>query len=70
MREKHEDGSELLAGDSYDLAVGLRRRLAGTERPESASVASQLQFAARQRLGSDPTVGRRARRARRRAIQT
>ncbi len=41
------------AGDTYDLAVGLRQRLAETVRPQPASVTSQLQSAARERLGSD-----------------
>jgi hypothetical protein len=41
------------AGDTYDLAVGLRQRLAETVRPQPASVTAQLQSAARERLGSD-----------------
>jgi hypothetical protein len=49
------------AHDTYDLAVGLRRRLAEVARPESVSVTSQLQFAARARLGSGGSVGGRFR---------
>jgi hypothetical protein len=45
------------AGDTYDLAVGLRQRLAETVRPQGASVTAQLQSAARERLGSDRTFG-------------
>jgi hypothetical protein len=38
------------AGDSYDLAVSLRQRLADAGRTPSASVTSQLQTVARERL--------------------
>jgi hypothetical protein len=52
MNAKQEQPHESLAHDTYDLAVGLRRRLADAAGPPSASVTSQLQFAARKRLGS------------------
>jgi hypothetical protein len=45
------------AGDTYDLAVSLRQRLAESARPQSTSVASQLQLAARARLGSKDALG-------------
>ena len=53
MDVKREQPLPSPAHDTYDLAVTLRRRLADTVRSESSSVASQLQSAARERLGSD-----------------
>lgn len=53
------------ARDTYDLAVGLRHRLAEAARPQTASVESQLQSAVRERLGSDHTLGGRDRSHRR-----
>ncbi|MGZ5297234.1 MAG: hypothetical protein ACXWEJ_10335 [Actinomycetota bacterium] len=49
------------AGETYDLAVGLRRRLAELVRPQPTSVESQLQSAVRERLGSDRAFGVRDR---------
>jgi hypothetical protein len=49
------------AGDTYDLAVGLRQRLAGVLRPQPVSVTAQLQSAARERLGSDRALAARDR---------
>jgi hypothetical protein len=53
MDVKREQPLPSPAHDTYDLAVTLRRRLADAVRSESSSVASQLQSAARERLGSD-----------------
>jgi hypothetical protein len=56
MSIQQEQVPVAIVGDSYDLTLGLRRRLADAVQLESTSVASQLQSAARQRLGSDLTV--------------
>jgi hypothetical protein len=53
MDVKREQPLPSPAHDTYDLAGTLRRRLADAVRSESSSVASQLQSAARERLGSD-----------------
>jgi hypothetical protein len=53
MDVKREQPLPSPAHDTYDLAVTLRSRLADAVRSESSSVASQLQSAARERLGSD-----------------
>lgn len=45
------------AGDTYDLAVSLRQRLAGSVRPQPVSLASELQFAARARLDPKGMLG-------------
>ena len=61
MSAKQEQPAKSRIGDSYDLAVTLRQRLADGVGPQPTSVASQLQTAARERLGSDHTIGRQAR---------
>jgi hypothetical protein len=61
MSAKHEQPSTPRIGDSYDLAVSLRQRLADGVRPQPTSVASQLQSAARERLGADRAIGGRVR---------
>jgi hypothetical protein len=60
MDAKQGSTSGSSAGDTYDLAVGLRQRLAETDRPQAASVTSQLQSAVRERLGSDRVKRARA----------
>ncbi|MEO8423951.1 MAG: hypothetical protein ABI595_08560 [Actinomycetota bacterium] len=61
MSAKQEQPSKSRVGDSYDLAVSLRQRLADGVGPRPTSVASQLQSAARERLGSDRAIGERVR---------
>ena len=61
MNAKQESAPKPFAGDSYDLALGLRRRLSERDRPHSESVTSQLQSTARERLESGDATGKRAR---------
>jgi hypothetical protein len=63
MDVKREQPLPSPAHDTYDLAVTLRRRLADAVRSEPSSVASQLQSAARERLGSDGSGAGRGRSA-------
>ena len=52
MNAQEMQAATARGGDSYDLAVGLRQRLADAAGTRSPSVASQLQSAARERLES------------------
>jgi hypothetical protein len=61
MHEKQERPFKPHDGDSYDLAVSLRQRLADAVRAQHTSVTSQLQSAARERLGSGRATGDRDR---------